>query len=152
MRWIGMRVGPVPVLGGFALALAILAVVVSAAQAETVCGRCQRLAAERAKSDTTICKGKHPNELGACVSKYINQQCFDTKICPDEKEAPATVKCEGYLEEGTTCDNGGTGICTNQTWNVNCEKDTSKKCQDTQIPPDGKIRPSVCYVKCECKQ
>ncbi|MBX9626728.1 MAG: hypothetical protein K2X82_23200 [Gemmataceae bacterium] len=73
-------------------------------------------------------------------------------ICPDANQAPATVECKGYLPKDTECSNEALGICSNETWEVKCVADGTKKCKDVQVPPkEGEILPSVCYVTCECK-
>jgi hypothetical protein len=61
MVWMRRRVGSVPVLGGLALALMVLATMIGGAAAQpppagnTVCNRCWNNAWARASTETSIC-------------------------------------------------------------------------------------------------
>ena len=81
-------------------------------------------------------------------------RCYGTGICPSKDQVPSTVTCNGELPEGT-CPNGTTSICNDGTWTLSCDSsDSSKKCQDTQVPPKqgDPIYPTPCYVTCKCRQ
>lgn len=151
------RIGLVPVLGGLALALTVLATMIGGVGAQpppsgnTVCNRCWNNAWARADTDE-ICPYSLDQARHGCIYNYAYTKCYvegSPPACPSTDEAPTTVTCAGMLGSGA-CENGAQGICTNATWNVNCEANTSKKCQDTQVPPMGTATP--CHVSCICRE
>jgi hypothetical protein len=150
MIWKRDRVGTVPALGGLALALVVLATMIGGvrAQQNTVsnCDRCKNNAWARALYGE--CASVPGQWKMACLNNAVNRDCYDTGYCPDD-EIPSTVSCAGMLGSGK-CENGAQGICTNLTWMVYCEANTSKKCQDTQVPPMGTATP--CHVSCICRE
>lgn len=129
-------------LGGFALALMILATMINGVQAITVCEQCWNSAWAVGTAGPCANKGQ---ETMACLNNFANAKC--SGVCPGTTEA-STVTCAGDF--GDVCENNATGICTNLTWGQNCEANTTKICKDTQVP-NSEAFPSICHVTCLCR-
>ena len=122
-----------PVAGGIALAMVLIASAVAHADGITVCESCTQRMWARANSDPNICGNVQGQWRLACINAYVKAQCWDTGICPDETPAPGgTAQCAGMIGPGF-CLNKSIGICTNETWGLNCASNSSKTCKDVQI-------------------
>ncbi len=165
-------------LGGMAIALLLVGLVVQGARAATVCENCHAWADQQA---LYYCKDNNlsPNDP-RCVGMrqgYRTKECYESKngkapICPDGGTPTGKVTCnspECRMVEPLNCpkqftDQGGGSICNNDCWSRACSdpipgpNGTSGgvfSCRDKEVEYDKKNPPagiysSTCFVKCVC--
>ena len=148
----------VPVLGGVALALMVLATMIGNVQAQqggqSVCDRCISIAWSQANRWPNPCAADNTQTRHACINQYVKKRCWDTGICPNTNPAPGSVaSCAGFPQPmygEIPCPEGITGLCNTECFGLNCSTtDTSKRCQET-------IRDTFtvggdCRIDCGCK-
>lgn len=165
-------------LGGMAIALLLVGLVVQGARAGTVCENCQAWADQQA--------------LYACDQKGISRSSFEcmglrqgyrTKECNESKNGKAPICPDGGVPTGTvtcgsldcamiwnfTCSEmmqkrGGGSTCNNECWSRACGTPIQNgssggipgTCKDKQVGPDKddprNPQASVCYVTCGCME
>ena len=148
----------VPVLGGVALALIVLATMIGNVQAQqggqSVCDRCISIAWAQANRWPNPCAADNTQTRHACINQYVTKRCWDTGICPNTNPAPGSVaSCAGFpqpMDGQFDCPNGNTGVCNTECSGLNCDAaDTSKTCKERQTTT-GTVG-GDCSITCECK-
>jgi hypothetical protein len=148
------------------LSLIVLLLVVSRAEAFTVCQQCD----ENAKRNAEY----HCLAQGHAKGTYGYNQCFYNKYvvlyntnctqgqppkCPDTTQVGQkgceTEGCRFLQYEGANpcgdADEGAGTICKSDCWGFFCSTNSTKYCKD--IPAKApKLKPSICYTKCGCAE
>jgi hypothetical protein len=153
----------VPVTGGLALALIMIASAVAQATGYTQCQQCRDYYNWWAANHTMPQGGcqdypskNQSDNKGTCIQNYTNSKC--KSICDASPVEVGTVACAG--EEGikeicraATGEKGddASGPCNQSSWGATCDgSDANKRCYLKQVNKEKVPLPSVCYVNCEC--
>ncbi len=162
-------------LGGMAIALLLVGLVVQGARAATVCENCEAWADQQA---LFACDQKGISRTGGeCTGMrqgYRLKECYQSKdgnppICPDGGQRTGIVSCGSsdcamiwnYECSPKMKAKGGGSTCNNDCWGRPCGTPIQNgnsggipgTCKDKQVGPEtGDINPqaSVCYVTCGC--
>lgn len=138
------RNAAVPVLAGFALSLMVLATLVGSVRADAACDSCRGQSFYRSQLPKGVCYGKMGQDMFLCLNVQAQKDCNDRGICPGGSNPSAS--CAGSYGNTDPCENGSTGICTNDCWGFYCSSNTHT-CKDAQTHVHLL---SSCTVSCSC--
>lgn len=145
----------VSVVGGMALALLIVAVVVQTARAaECLCEQCWPYYQNKYRNDGTTCKQYKDYQYETCIRDSAVNKCKAIGACPNP---PGCDPLSGLTDCGSTACNfypdlatQGVSICSWECWNRACESGgVENQCADRQKLCEGSDGSQNCS-ECRC--